>query len=89
MSQCSNCKAYLPPNFIKFLDDGGKKCIFCERQNDTIYYHDELGIEKKTTKKETIAEYKEFIDKIRANPAIDAVIEVTRKKEEDEELIKI
>ena len=93
MPKCVKCNEFLPPNYTEVIvnsqpdqkGDYPQQCIFCKSGLDEV----ELEVErdsgkftKKFTKNECLAEYKEFLKKVKDSKNVKDIINRTNADDE-------
>lgn len=74
--QCVLCNGIFPPGYTNLTEDGkAAKCVFCERETDTITVQNpDNGLIHTYTKQEVMDEYLKYLKQIEDNPDIKKLI---------------
>ena len=75
MAQCTVCKQFLPPGFVKRTEDNKEfKCLYCIKDTLDLDYVDENGQKQKANKFEIVKEYFEYLNELKENKNIKNLI---------------
>lgn len=76
MAQCCICNKILPPGYTNPTEDNkAAKCLFCERETDTLTLQNpENGLIQTYTKQQVADEYMKYLRQIKENPDVKKLI---------------
>ena len=81
---CAKCRDFFPPEIMVPADDGDKLCLFCQRDQEEIYYGEKN--EHVIGRKETVEEYKLLMKKLKEKKDVARAL---MGKAKEEETIKV
>ena len=85
MSLCQVCLDYYHPDYIVYTEKGGdtiKICAFCRTDKKELTIEGEDGKLEIVSKKQASINYKRWVDELRKNPKIAALVQGESNKNE-------